>query len=216
MHVYELAPGCWRWTGEHPAWTPASHGWEREVGSVYLETDDALVLVDPLVPPEAEQRFWQALDADVERLDRPVVVVLTAAWHARSTNAVTERYAATLWVHPAGRARLSCGIDAAVLPAGIEVFEIPPLHEGQVALFLRRHRALVPAEVLVGAVGGLRVCPSPDLDDDARLASCLGLLLALPLEIVLPAHGKPVLQHGREALAAAVAHWAPSAAYTSS
>ena len=212
MRVAAIRPGLWRWTGLHPAWTPESGGWEQEVGSVYYEAADAVVLVDPLVPPEDEERFWRALDRDVERLDRKVVVVVTAPWHARSAETIVARYGATLWAHPAGRSRLGREIDAAVLPTGIEVFEIPPVGEGQVALFLPGHRALVTAEVLAEADGRLRVAPSPQLQDQSRLLSCLRLLLELPIEIVLPAHGEPILEDGRDVVAAAVAHWAPSAA----
>jgi glyoxylase-like metal-dependent hydrolase (beta-lactamase superfamily II) len=211
MQVEEIAPGLWRWTGRHPAWTPGA-GWVPEVGCVYAETGDAVVLVDPLVPPEDADRFWRALDRDVERLARPVLVVLTAPWHERSAADVRVRYGAALWAHPAGRERLEVVPDAPVLPDGIEVLEIPPLREGQVALFLREHRALVTAEVLAGDRGGLRVCPSPALADARRLRSCLGLLSELPVDVVLPAHGEPVRERGREAIAAAVAHWAPSAA----
>ena len=66
--------------------------------------------------------------------------------------------------------------------------------------------------MLTGLDGGLAVVPSPNLTDPGRLTSCLGLLLELPVEIVLPAHGEPVLRNGRGAIAAALAHWAPSAA----
>ena len=123
---------------------------------MYYEADDAVALIDPLVPPEDEERFWEALDRDLERVGRPVVVVLTAAWHARSTEAIVGRYGASVWAHPAGRSRLGRAIDAPVLPKGIEAFEIPRADEGQVALFLPEHRALVTAEVLAGG-GQLRV-----------------------------------------------------------
>ncbi len=209
--MQEVRPGLWRWTGLHPAWTSES-GWDQEVGSVYYEAADAVVLVDPLVPPEDEERFWGALDRDVERLDRKVVVLVTAPWHVRSAEAIVTRYGATVWAHPAGRSRLGREIDAAVLPTGIEVFEIPPVDEGQVALFFPGHRALVTAEVLAGTAEELSVHPSPQLQDGTRLLSCLRLLLELPIEIVLPAHGSPILERGGEAVAAAVAHWAPSAA----
>ena len=122
------------------------------------------------------------------------------------------RYGASVWAHPAGRSRLGRAIDAPVLPKGIEAFEIPPADEGQVALFLPEHRALVTAEVLAGTGGQLRVDHSQQLRDPTRLASCLRLLLELPIEIVLPAHGEPILGGGRDVVAAAVAHWAPSAA----
>ena len=210
--MQEIGPGLWRWTGLHPAWTPEAQDWEQEVASIYHEADDAVVLIDPLVPPEDEERFWHALDRDVERLARPVVVVLTAAWHARSTAALVERYGAAVWAHPAGASRLGMRIDAPVLPRGIEVFEIPPATEGQVAIYLREHRALATAEILTGVAGGLTVVPSPNLTERGRLTSCLELLLELTVELVLPAHGEPVLQDGRGAIAAALAHWAPSAA----
>lgn len=212
MRVDEVGPGLWRWTGLHPDWTPASRDWDPEVGCVYLETDDAVVLIDPLVPPEDEERFWRALDRDVERRARPVMVLLTAPWHVRSTDAMLARYGASLWAHPAGRERLGRAIDAPVLPRGVEALEIPPVREGQVALFLPTHGALVTAEVLAGTGDGLEVRPSPALTDATRLGRCLRLLAELPVDAVLPAHGEPVLEQGRLAIAAAAAHWAPSAA----
>src|SRR5919106_3988076 len=60
----ELAPGLHRWTVYHPEW-------EEEVGSLALETDDGLVLIDPLDPPRD--------------LRRPEHVLLTVFWHYRST-----------------------------------------------------------------------------------------------------------------------------------
>jgi glyoxylase-like metal-dependent hydrolase (beta-lactamase superfamily II) len=216
MHVQEIGPGLWRWTGLHPDWAPPDggpDGWEQEVGCAYVEASDAVVLIDPLVPPEEADRFWAALDRDVERVGRPVVVVLTSPWHVRSTDAIVARYSATMWAHPAGRQRIGRAIDAPVLPEGIEAFEVPPVEEGQVALFLPEHGALVTGEVLAGTgEGGLRVDPSPRLSEPRRLRTCLRLLLELPIEVVLPAHGEPILARGRDAVAAAVAHWAPSAA----
>lgn len=211
MRVERIEAGLWRWTGLHPAWSPGSD-WGPEVGSVYWEADGAVVLVDPLVPAEDEERFWSALDRDVERLGRPVVVVLTAPWHLRSTDAFAARYGATVWAHPRGAERLGRAIDAPVLPVGIEVLEVPPFGEGQVVLFLTGQRALLTAEVLAGTPTGLRVHPSPNLAERDRLVPFLRLLLELPVERVLPAHGEPVVVDGRDAVAAALAHYAPSAA----
>ena len=44
-----------------------STGCRVEVGSVYYEADDAVVLIDPIVPSEDRERFLDALDRDVER-----------------------------------------------------------------------------------------------------------------------------------------------------
>ena len=79
MDVQELKPGLWRWTARHPDWE------EREVSSAYVETGDAVCLVDPLVPRDEEERFFAALDRDVERLGLPVAIVLTNPWHRRSS-----------------------------------------------------------------------------------------------------------------------------------
>jgi len=42
MEVLEVAAGLWRWTGWHAEW-------KHDVGCVYYETADAVVLIDALV-----------------------------------------------------------------------------------------------------------------------------------------------------------------------
>ena len=102
MDVDELAPGLWRWTGYHEEW-------KQDVGCVYLEMPDAIVLVDPLIPSEDEARFLAALDRDVKRERKPVHVVITIFWHARSAGALARRYGA----RALGAERRPCGRAAA-------------------------------------------------------------------------------------------------------
>ena len=83
MDVAEIAPGLWRWTGFHEEW-------REDVGSVYYEAEDGVVLVDPIVPPEDTDRFLRALDRDVQRLALPVHVLVTVFWHPRSAAARRE------------------------------------------------------------------------------------------------------------------------------
>ena len=90
MEVSQIEPGLWRWTGYHEEWND-------DVGCVFCETDDGIVLVDPLVPPEDADRFWDALDRDVERLGGHVHVLVTIFWHTRSTTAMVDRYGARVW-----------------------------------------------------------------------------------------------------------------------
>jgi hypothetical protein len=68
MEVHELKPGLWRWTAPHPEWG------DTVVSSAYVEAPDAVVLVDPLVPRDAEDGFFAALDRDVERRGLPVAI----------------------------------------------------------------------------------------------------------------------------------------------
>lgn len=194
MDVQELAPGLWRWTAPHPDWEPhpdpdSPADWPREVGCIYYETPGAVVLIDPLVPPERET-FFAALDRDVERHGQPVSILLTVSWHERSVDELTARY----------------GADGAV-PDG--VVALPVEGADEILYWLPPHEALVPGDVLIGAEGGgVRLCPDswlPEGTDPAVLRGRLRTLLDLPVERLLVSHGEPVLEHASDALVAALA-----------
>src|SRR5664279_2846446 len=99
LGVQQIEPGLWVWSAAHPEWEPgptATGGWVEEVGSVYCELPAAIVLIDPVVPadPADAARLWRALDRDVERLGRPVCVLVTVHWHRRGADAAIARYGA--------------------------------------------------------------------------------------------------------------------------
>jgi len=199
--------GLWRWATRYGEWGD-------DVGCLYVETEDSVVLVDPLVPEEAdeEERFWRALDRDVKRADAPVHVLVTVFWHTRSAARMVERYDAQLHAVTGARAaiarRAGTVHDAyrggATLPGGIAA--LPTARRSEVVFWLPAHRALATGDVILGADnGGLRLCPASWLPagiDQARLRESLRPLLDLPVERVLVSHGKPVLRKGHAALAA--------------
>ncbi len=200
MEVQELRPGLWRWTASHPEWDHAEN-WGPEVGSVYAELSDAVVLVDPLVPTDDEERFWSALDRDIERLSRPVHVLLTVHWHERSVAAVLERYKATLW-RPEEKGDLPAGVQAEIVKGSDWV---------EALFFIEPQRALVVGDLLVGKDGGVEFpvgwFPKAEQEwAEKRLKPTLReRLSALPVELVLVSHGDPVLQDGKAALERALA-----------
>jgi glyoxylase-like metal-dependent hydrolase (beta-lactamase superfamily II) len=218
VHVSEIAPGLWRWTGYHEEW-------EEDVGSVYCETDDGVVLVDPLVPPEDAERFWAALDRDVQRVRGPVHVLVSVFWHTRDAASMVERYEARVWAPRRGRGAIERRAGTVTdpfaqtdpLPGGVQAFATA--RAAEVVYWIPRHGALVPGDVLLGegAKGGgtrsagkhgLRLCPEswlPEGKGHAELAESLRPLLDLPVERVLVSHGEPVLESARDALAAALA-----------
>ena len=60
MEVEQIRPRLWRWTATHPDWSPEEggpDGWEPAVSCHALVEEDALVLIDPLVPADDEERF---------------------------------------------------------------------------------------------------------------------------------------------------------------
>lgn len=194
MEVEPIAEGLWRWTMPHPEWKPGDD-WDREVGCVYVETPEAVVLIDPLVPAgDDRDTFWEALDRDVNRLARPVVVLLTIEWHERSAAEVAARYGA---MRPGPRDPL---------PEEIEPFAVPEVEE--TLYVLKAHEALVAGDVLIGdGTGGVRLMPESWADGRTTLDGLrarLGPLLDLTIERVLVSHGDPVLAGGGDALAAAL------------
>lgn len=203
MNVHRIAPGLWRWTAYHP-------DWKRDVGCVYVETEDAVVLLDPLVPAADAERFLSYLDSDVERLGRPVHVVLTVYWHVRSAAELAKRYGADIWAP----ARSVLPVERRTgfapntirpgdsLPARIEAYA-----SGRAAELVYRlpdHRAVVAGDVLLG--DPLRICPSRWVGKGGQAAVRVALqpLLEHPIDRVLVSHGDPVLRGGGTALAAAL------------
>jgi glyoxylase-like metal-dependent hydrolase (beta-lactamase superfamily II) len=205
VKVTRIEEGLWRWTGRHEEW-------RQEVGSVYVETADGVCLVDPLVPPEEPERFWEALDRDVERAGGGVHVLVTVFWHTRHTAAMVERYGARVWAPARGRAPIARRAGAvsdpfppgAALPGGI--VPIGTARANEVVYHLPAHRALVVGDVILGGKeGGLRFCPAgwlPARIGHPELAASLEPLRDLDVERVLVSHGEPVLERGAAAIAA--------------
>jgi glyoxylase-like metal-dependent hydrolase (beta-lactamase superfamily II) len=201
MDVRELRPGLWRWTAAHPEWEHAEH-WGPEVGSVYAELPDALVMVDPLVPQDEEYRFWEALDRDVERVGKPVHVLLTVHWHERSVAAVLDRYKATLW-RPEEKGTLPAGVHAEVVKGSDWV---------EALFFLEPHRALIAGDLLIGKAGGGIELPvgwfpkgEQDWAEQELKPELRKRLAELRVELVVVSHGEPVLEDGAAALERALA-----------
>jgi glyoxylase-like metal-dependent hydrolase (beta-lactamase superfamily II) len=188
VRVREVATGLWWWTALHPAWTPAHggpDGWDQEVGCVYYEAPEAVVLIDPLVPMEDRDRFFRALDRDVEKAGKPVRVLVSVEDHRRSSGELAERYDGTVGELPEG-------VEVPVAPFGEQVFWIP------------EHAALVVGDLLVVRADGLQLPRTWFTGSTWETAlESLRPLLNLPVERVFAGHGQPVLDGARDALAAA-------------
>jgi len=140
-----------------------------------VETAEHVCLVDPLVPHGEEERFFEALDRDVERLGLPVAVVLTNPWHRRSSAELAARYDAT--IHVAGEA-LPPGFDAN--PGGMQPEDF--------VIHSRAHRALFTGDTLVDGA----LCPEDWLAEGREHhVTCLRRVVELDADLVVPAHGEP-------------------------
>ncbi|HYH52915.1 MAG TPA: MBL fold metallo-hydrolase [Solirubrobacterales bacterium] len=196
----ELKPGLRRWTAHHETW-------KKEVAAFAVESDEELVLIDPLLVGEQWQRLEDGLGG------RQLHVLLTIHWHARSAADVAARCdGANIWAHSRDRAAVARRAPVTdvfrigdELPAGLVAIEARPRSE--VLFWEPRSRALIIGDALLGDGEngeGLGTCPagwlpqSTSLDD---LRAALRPALDLPIEILLPSHGASVLKGAREELA---------------
>jgi glyoxylase-like metal-dependent hydrolase (beta-lactamase superfamily II) len=186
--IEEIRPGLKRWVTPHPEWKPEEDELDesyRPVASILFHGPDALVLIDPLVPEE----LWPALDAEIAQSSTPIVVLTTIKFHTRSRDEIARRHGAKLGGTPAGVRSFSAA------------------RGDEVALWLEEPRAVVFGDAVLGDQrGGLRLAPW-FVDDEGRERTRKALLplLDLPVELVLPAHGNPVLTDAKAALAKALA-----------
>ncbi len=207
----ELQAGLWHWQAPHPDWTPGKR-WPQDVSSYAIDDGARLLLFDPLSVPDELLELAAA---------REPVVVLTAPWHERDTQSLVERLGVPVFVprpdtaddlvrkygitpEQAGggspdvawllagdgsEAHLYTAGDR--LPIGVEAF--PGRERNDLVLWIESRRAVVAGDALQDFGRGLEI-RQESLTNGITLEQVIeGLrpLLALPVEVVLPAHGAP-------------------------
>jgi hypothetical protein len=206
--VRELEAGLWHWQTPHPDWTP-DEPWPQEVSSYAIDDGARVLLFDPLAVPS------EILEVAA---DREPIVVLTAPWHERDTQALVERLGVPVfvpapdtaddlvrkfgvtpeeadggspdvaWLIGRDEAHLYSAGDR--LPFGIEAFL--GREHNDLVLWIERRRAVIPGDTLVDFGRGLEI--NERLRGGVtreQVVERLRLLLALPVEVVLPTHGAP-------------------------
>jgi hypothetical protein len=144
--------------------------WGPEVRSYALRTDDGVILFDPIAPPEELTR------------EGNVQVVLTAEWHGRDAQ------------------KLGLPVRGDDLPR--EVNAQPGFFPGERSLWIPAQNALVVGDSLPD--GG--AMPDAWLESEWAKATReeykekLRPLLDLPVELLLPTHGDPVLDDAQDAI----------------
>jgi glyoxylase-like metal-dependent hydrolase (beta-lactamase superfamily II) len=196
----ELRPGLWRWTAHHEEW-------KKEVAAAAVVTESELVLIDPLLVGDQGEQLEAGLG------ERQLHVLLTIHWHARSAGEVASRFrGARIWANSRNRAAVArrapvtdvFRVDDG-LPARLVALEARPRSE--VLFWEPRSRALIVGDALLGdgeKGSGLHTCPAswlPESADLPALRQALRPALDLPVELVLPSHGAPVLSGAKKTLA---------------
>ena len=197
----ELRRGIWHWTSPHPDWD-AEQWWPEVVSSYAIELGDDVVLFDPLAVPAGLR-------------ERATAVVLTAPYHerdARSLGLPTYTPPADTWedwvekfgVDP-DKVRGMESDDLAWLRAGegegefhgpgqwpFGIHAYAGREDNDLVLWIPAVGAIVSGDSLsdFGEGLGIQMGGRKHKTRDETAAE-LRQLLALPVELVLPAHGEP-------------------------
>jgi hypothetical protein len=196
--MQEIAPGLWHWTARHPHIG-------SQVSSYYLR--QTRVALDPLLPAEGIEWFQGA---------EPEHVLLTNRHHDRDAWRLHEAFGSEVHcaangVHELeGRGPVTPFEFGDELPGGIIAHEVDAICPDETALHIPAHGALAVADGIVrwGAQDGLTFVPDSLMDEPEQtkqgLRDAYRGLLELDFELLLLAHGDPVLADARRELRAFV------------
>jgi hypothetical protein len=186
--VQEIAPDLWHWTAKH----------ERigsEVSSYYLEREG--VAIDALIPPEG--MAWFEEHGPVRH------VVLSNRHHDRHAWRLQQQFGCTVRCVRNGIYELEGRGEAEPfdfgdeLPGGIVAHEVDAICPDETALHIPAHEALACADGLIRSQRseGLAFVPDSLMDDPEQtkhgLRDAYTRLLELDFELLLLAHGDPVI-----------------------
>lgn len=190
----EIAAGIWHWTTPHPRIG-------IEVSSYFLPAQRTLL--DPLAPPPVPDRL--------EELGPPRLALLTNRHHYRDCASLIERFGCTVRAPRTGMHEFDAGepvepydFGETLADGAITAREVGSISPDEAALHIPSLRALAVADGVVN-YGGLGFVPDDLMDDpqDTKegLREAYRLLCSeLDFDILLPAHGDPVVGGAREAL----------------
>jgi hypothetical protein len=192
----EIVAGLWHWSGLRENIQSRSH-------SYYLSAER--VVLDPMLPAEGLEWF--------ESVGAPEHVLLTNRHHDRHAWQLHERFGCEIHcvrsgLHELeGRGPVTPFDFGDELPGGAIAHEVDAICPDETALYIPAYRALACADGVVRwpSVGeGLQFVPDWLMDEPeqtkAGLRAAYRRLLDLDFELLLLAHGDPVVGGGNDAL----------------
>lgn len=197
----EIAPGVWHWTAMH-----TNIG--SDVDSYYLAHEGAVI--DPMEPEGGVER--------IGKIAPPAEVLLTSRHHYRAGAAFRKAYGIPVRCHRAGLHEFMQGEEVEPfefgdrLAGGIEAIEVGALTPEETAFYANREGGILSigdAVIRWGPGGPLGFVPDKYIGDDPdavkrAIRKSLARLLDREFEILLLAHGDPIVGGARDALRAFV------------
>jgi glyoxylase-like metal-dependent hydrolase (beta-lactamase superfamily II) len=191
----EISPGLWHWTARH-------EHLGIPVSSYYLTAER--VVLDPMIPAEGIQWFNEH--------GAPEHVLLTNRHHDRHAWRLRERFGCTIHCVRNGTYELDARGPVEPfdfgdeLPGGAVVYEIDAICPDETALHIPGHNALACADGVIHYGEELGFVPEQYMDDPEAtkpaLRAAYAGLLGLDFDVLLVAHGNPVIGGAKDALRA--------------
>jgi len=194
--VQEIVPGLWHWTALRESIGSA-------VSSYYLRAER--VAIDPMLPPERPDWF------------APKHVYLTCRHHDRDAWRLQDELGCDVGVASSGAHELKGRGDfetfewGDTLPGGVTAVEVDAISPDETAFFLPGYRALAVADGLIRwePGGPLGFVPDKYMDEPERTkeglrAAFRRICAELDFDVLLLAHGDPVVGGARDELRAFV------------
>jgi hypothetical protein len=191
----EIAPGLWHWAARHDHIG-------AQVSSYYLESER--VAIDVMLPSAGLDWFAEH--------GPPEHALLTNRHHDRHAWRLRDAFGCTVHCVRNGLHELKGRGPAEAfdfgdeLPGGVIVHEVDAICPDETALHIPAHRALACADGVVRWRDGEELTFVPDflMDDPERTKAALRAayrnLLELDFDLLLLAHGQPLVGGGKQAL----------------
>lgn len=191
--MQEISPGLWHWTARH-------EHIGVDVSSYYLELER--VVLDPMTPPPGLEWFQEH--------GVPEHVLMTNRHHDRHAWQFRDAFGCTVHcirngLHEVdGRGPAEPFDFGDTLPGNAVAYEVGVICPDETALHLPDHRALACADGVVHYGDALGFVPDQYIDDPENtktgLRQAYSQLLDLDFDLLLVAHGQPVVGGAKDAL----------------
>ncbi len=182
------------WASFHPQW-------KTDFNSYALRTSEGIVFVDPL-KPDAE------VIKKLEALGEPIGILLTNAHHNRDADWFRKQYEILVYAHEKAKADCETKIDVLLmdgerLPGGVKAVYLPGSSEGEMAYYAKSSGGIVlMGDTLLNQRDkGLTLLSDAYIEDKKQMLQSLQKLLELDFKIATFAHGDPIVQEAKRAIA---------------
>jgi glyoxylase-like metal-dependent hydrolase (beta-lactamase superfamily II) len=191
--MQEIAPGLWHWTAPHDHIG-------ADVSSYYLEAER--VAIDPMLPPDVLEWF--------EQRGGPEHILLTNRHHDRHSWRLRDAFGSTVHCVRNGvyeldeRGPVEPFDFGDELPGGAVVHEVDAICPDETALHIPAHSALACADGVIHYGESLGFVPDRFMDEPEdtkrKLREAYSRLVELDFDVLLLAHGAPVVGGARDRL----------------